>query len=96
MRMMICRAALMGAALASVAALADEPGVNVKARLAAQKAVVHVAVNDPPTVSVKAKGPALNADVKIVGKPAQCLTVLYEIAPGVCVPVGPEVPVSPN
>jgi len=94
LNVMLLAAVAMG--LSGVAALAAEPGINLNAKIVNQKVAVRVAAGNPAVVAVQAQGP-INASLRLQGSHSgNCVALVEELAPGVCVPNGPGGPVSPN
>ena len=90
------RVAVAGVGIYGIAASAAEPGINLNTQLASQKVAVRVSTGNPTAVVVKAKGPVLNANINLQGQGSDCSQLVSRIALGLCVPGGPDGPVSPN
>jgi hypothetical protein len=88
--------AVLGLSLSGLVFAADGPTVAVNAKVATQKVALKVVTGNPDTVSVHAHGPVLKADVTLQSQSDDCLDVVSDLYPGVCVPIGPGLPVSPN
>ena len=76
------------------AASAADPGLNLQTQIGRQKITAQLATNQPAVVA-QARGP-LHADINVRNQMGQCLALASAIYSGVCVPVGPGAPVSPN
>lgn len=90
----VARVVAAGMMLIGVAAAADS-GLNLSTQLVTQQVAVHVAAV-PPVVAVRASGPALNANIVLGSQSRDCSVLVSRIALGVCAPIGPGDPVSPN
>lgn len=91
-------AMILGLGLYGVAVQAADTGINLDTQLLNQKLAIAIASttsSGPSTVDVQASGP-ISGDINVRNQLGQCLTLASQIAPGVCVPVGPGSPVSPN
>jgi hypothetical protein len=77
-------------------ALADGPGAEVATSINGQDVSVTASAGNPAVVAVKASGPAVNAVVDLQSQSGDCLDVVSHLYPGLCVPIGPGLPVSPN
>ena len=92
----VMRTAVIGRGLYGAVVSAADPGINLNTQIANQKLGVHVGTGNPTVVAVRAQGPLLKANIKVRGQSSDCLVVLTQMAPDICVPVGPGGPVSPN
>ncbi|MES2490105.1 MAG: hypothetical protein V4607_09955 [Pseudomonadota bacterium] len=92
----VVRVVVVGVGICAAAAWAAEPGINLNTKLASQKVAVHVATANPTAVVVRAKGPVLNANINLQSSAGDCSELVRKVALGICVPIGPDDPVSPN
>lgn len=92
----VARIGLIIAAMYSCLGWTAPPGIHLDAKLSKQKIGVHVSTGNPATLAVKARGPVINANVGLQSHSQHCLAGVEQIVPGVCVPRGPDGPVSPN
>lgn len=89
-------AALIAMGLYGASALAAGSGVDLETKVLNQKVAVKIAAGNPAVTAVQAQGP-VNAGLTLQGQSSgNCLLLVEQIAPGVCVPTGPGSPVSPN
>lgn len=91
----VARAVAVSMALVGMAATAADAGLNLNTQLLTQTVAVHVAAI-PPGIAVHASGPVLNANINLGSQQNGCSALVGRIAPGICVPIGPGQPVSPN
>ncbi len=92
----VMRTAVIGMGLYGTVVSAADPAINLHAKVATEKLDVHVATGNPTVVAVRAQGPLLKAKIKVRGQSSDCLVLVTQLEPDICVPVGPGGPVSPN
>ncbi|MGH8460031.1 MAG: hypothetical protein ACRESS_00345 [Stenotrophobium sp.] len=87
--------AALGLGLYGVAAAADGPAAGLTLQVGSLSISTGVALGNPIDIALLANGALLSVDVSQQIQAGSCLA-LVSLATGICVPLGPGEPVSPD
>lgn len=94
--MRISNALTIIAMLLRAAVAVAGPEVAAQAELGRQHAAVQFAAGEPDAVKLRLRGPLIHAGVSLQGAAGQCQAIVNRLYPGLCLPTGPGLPVSPD